>query len=146
MEAGAIFGLIVAAALVLFVIVLVAKAIAIIPQAEAVMRVEPRALSELMHYQTDPRAPRDIIARGIDASPGAASGKIVFSATAAQASAAIDRTDDVTDHDRPLVCPVCGGLPDFASVHATPKNGNVKHLHCGTCGLKLGFALLQLLR
>ena len=53
---------------------------------------------------------------------------------AAQASAAIDRTDDVTDHDRPLVCPVCGGLPDFASVHATPKNGNVKHLHCGTCG------------
>ena len=53
---------------------------------------------------------------------------------AAQASAAIDRTDDVTDHDRPLVCPVCGGLPDFASVHATPKNGTVKHLHCGTCG------------
>ena len=37
---------------------------------------------------------------------------------AAQASAAIDRTDDVTDHDRPLACPVCGGLPDFASVHA----------------------------
>ncbi|TKW68693.1 MAG: pyruvate, phosphate dikinase [Paracoccus denitrificans] len=60
----------------------------IIPQAEAVLRVEPRALSELMHYQIDPRAPRDIIARGIDASPGAASGKIVFSAPAAQAAAA----------------------------------------------------------
>ncbi|MDO5642231.1 MAG: PEP-utilizing enzyme [Paracoccus sp. (in: a-proteobacteria)] len=60
----------------------------IIPKAEAVMRVEPRALSELMHYQTDPRAPRDVIARGIDASPGAASGRIVFSASAAQASAA----------------------------------------------------------
>ena len=29
---------------------------------------------------------------------------------AAQASSAFDRTDDVTDHDRPLVCPVCGGL------------------------------------
>ncbi|WBU55472.1 putative PEP-binding protein [Paracoccus sediminicola] len=60
----------------------------VIPPDEAVMRVEPRALSELMHYQVDPRAPRDIIARGIDASPGAATGRIVFSATAAQACAA----------------------------------------------------------
>lgn len=62
---------------------------------------------------------------------------------AAQASAAIDRTDDVTDHDRPLDCPVCGGLPDFASVHATPKNGNVKHLHCGTCGAHWKFERIR---
>lgn len=62
---------------------------------------------------------------------------------AAQASAAIDRTDDVTDHDRPLVCPVCGGLPDFASVRATPKNGNVKHLHCGTCGAHWKFERIR---
>lgn len=62
---------------------------------------------------------------------------------ATQASAAIDRTDDVTDHDRPLVCPVCGGLPDFASVHATPKNGNVKHLHCGTCGAHWKFERIR---
>ncbi len=62
---------------------------------------------------------------------------------AAQVSAAIDRTDDVTDHDRPLVCPVCGGLPDFASVHATPKNGNVKHLHCGTCGAHWKFERIR---
>ena len=62
---------------------------------------------------------------------------------AAQASAAIDRPDDVTDHDRPLVCPVCGGLPDFASVHATPKNGNVKHLHCGTCGAHWKFERIR---
>lgn len=62
---------------------------------------------------------------------------------AAQASAAIDRTDDVTDHDRPLICPVCGGLPDFASVHATPKNGNVKHLHCGTCGAHWKFERIR---
>lgn len=62
---------------------------------------------------------------------------------AAQASAAIDRTDEVTDHDRPLVCPVCGGLPDFASVHATPKNGNVKHLHCGTCGAHWKFERIR---
>lgn len=62
---------------------------------------------------------------------------------AAQASAAIDRTDDVTDHDRPLACPVCGSLPDFASVHATPKNGNVKHLHCGTCGAHWKFERIR---
>lgn len=62
---------------------------------------------------------------------------------AAQASAAIDRTDAVTDHDRPLACPVCGGLPDFASVHATPKNGNVKHLHCGTCGAHWKFERIR---
>ena len=60
----------------------------IIPQSEAVMRVEPRALADLLHHQVDPRSPRDVIARGIAASPGAATGRIVFSAAAAQAAAA----------------------------------------------------------
>jgi len=60
----------------------------IIGREEAVMRVEPRALSELLHPQVDPRAPRDVFARGIAASPGAAVGRVVFSSTAAQASAA----------------------------------------------------------
>ena len=62
----------------------------IIPESEAVMRVEPRALADLLHQQVDPRAPREVIARGINASPGAATGKIVFTAAAAQASAARD--------------------------------------------------------
>ncbi|WP_406736200.1 putative PEP-binding protein [Thioclava sp. GXIMD4215] len=62
----------------------------VIPRDEALLRVEPRALTELLHYQVDPRAPRDVIARGIAASPGAATGKIVFSASAAQAAAARD--------------------------------------------------------
>lgn len=60
----------------------------IIPSDEALMRIQPRALSDLLHHQVDPREPRDIVARGINASPGAASGKIVFSAAAAQASQA----------------------------------------------------------
>lgn len=60
----------------------------IIAPDEAVLRVEPRALSELLHHQVDPRAPRDRIARGIPASPGAATGRIVFTSAAAQASAA----------------------------------------------------------
>ena len=60
----------------------------IISRDEALLRVEPRALSELLHYQVDPRVPRDKIGRGIAASPGGASGQIVFSAVDAQASAA----------------------------------------------------------
>ena len=60
----------------------------IIERNEAVMRVEPRALSELLHHQVDPRGARDVIAHGIAASPGAATGKLVFSSAAAQASAA----------------------------------------------------------
>lgn len=58
----------------------------ILPE-EAVLRVEPRALSELLHPQVDPRGTRDVFARGIAASPGAAVGKIVFTSDAAQASA-----------------------------------------------------------
>ncbi len=60
----------------------------IIPREDAVMRVEPAALSELLHRQVDPRAKRDLIVRGIAASPGAATGRIVLTANEAQASAA----------------------------------------------------------
>ncbi len=59
----------------------------IIPREEAVMRVEPAALSELLHRQVDPSAERDLIVSGIAASPGAASGRIVLTANEAQASA-----------------------------------------------------------
>ncbi len=62
----------------------------IISREEALMRIEPRALNELLHRQVDPEAPRDVLARGVAASPGAATGKIVFTAEAAQASAARD--------------------------------------------------------
>ena len=60
----------------------------IITPQEAVMRVDPHALSELLHRQVAEDAPRDRIATGIAASPGAATGRIVFSAADAQASAA----------------------------------------------------------
>ncbi|MFT4744071.1 MAG: pyruvate,orthophosphate dikinase, partial [Yoonia sp.] len=60
----------------------------IIPREEAVMRIEPATLSELLHRQIDPSAPRDRIVSGIAASPGAATGRIVLTANEAQASAA----------------------------------------------------------
>jgi len=59
----------------------------VIPRAEALMRVPPRTVSELLHRQIAKDAPRDVIGRGIAASPGAATGKIVFSAADAQAAA-----------------------------------------------------------
>ena len=60
----------------------------VIPKEEAVMRVQPAALSELLHRQVDSSAKRDFLVRGIAASPGAASGHLVFTANEAQASAA----------------------------------------------------------
>ncbi|MEE2945840.1 MAG: pyruvate, phosphate dikinase [Pseudomonadota bacterium] len=60
----------------------------IISHEEALMRIEPRALNELLHRQVDPNAKRDVIGAGVAASPGAASGRLVFSEAAAQASAA----------------------------------------------------------
>ena len=60
----------------------------VISHDEAVLRIPPRGLSELMHRQINPRARRDILGRGVAASPGAATGKLVFSSAGAQASAA----------------------------------------------------------
>ena len=60
----------------------------IISREEALMRVQPQSLNELLHRQVDPAAKRDLIGQGIPASPGAATGKIVFTASAAQAHAA----------------------------------------------------------
>lgn len=60
----------------------------IIPREEALTRIDPRSMNELLHRQVDAGAPRDTLASGIAASPGAATGKIVFSADEAQASAA----------------------------------------------------------
>jgi len=55
----------------------------LITQEEAVLRVDPAALDQLLHPTLDPKAPRDIIAKGLPASPGAASGVVVFDAETA---------------------------------------------------------------
>jgi pyruvate,orthophosphate dikinase len=49
-----------------------------ITQDEAVMRIEPASLDQLLHPTIDPAADRDLIAKGLPASPGAATGKVVF--------------------------------------------------------------------
>ncbi len=56
----------------------------LIPKKEAVMRVQPEQLDHLLHPSFDPKAKRDVIAKGLPASPGAAVGQIVFNAEAAE--------------------------------------------------------------
>ena len=65
----------------------------LIDEAEAVCRIEPASLDQLLHPTLDPDAERRVIARGLPASPGAASGKVVFNAEQAEAMAA--RGEDV---------------------------------------------------
>ncbi|CAK0771683.1 Pyruvate, phosphate dikinase [Azospirillaceae bacterium] len=57
----------------------------LISEAQAVRRIDPNALEQLLHPTLDPSVERHIIARGLPASPGAASGKAVFTAEEAVA-------------------------------------------------------------
>jgi pyruvate,orthophosphate dikinase len=59
----------------------------LIDQAEAVMRVNPSSLDQLLHPMLDPKAPRTLLGKGLPASPGAASGTVVFNADEAESRA-----------------------------------------------------------
>ena len=56
----------------------------LITREEAIGRVEPETLEQILHPSIDPKAPRDVIATGLPASPGAAVGKLVFDAGEAE--------------------------------------------------------------
>lgn len=56
----------------------------VISEEEAVSRVEPSALDQLLHPTLDPKASRTVVASGLPASPGAATGRIVFDADEAE--------------------------------------------------------------
>lgn len=56
----------------------------LITREEAVARIEPSQLDQLLHRRLDPKARLDVIAKGLPASPGAASGAVVFDADEAE--------------------------------------------------------------
>jgi pyruvate, orthophosphate dikinase len=56
----------------------------LITKQEAVARIDPMSLDQLLHPNIDPKAERKVIASGLPASPGAASGEIVFSSEEAE--------------------------------------------------------------
>ena len=63
----------------------------LITREEAVTRIDPAALDQLLHPTIDPSAERKVIATGFPASPGAASGEIVFSSDEAETLKAKDK-------------------------------------------------------
>jgi pyruvate,orthophosphate dikinase len=63
----------------------------LITREQAVARIDPSSLDQLLHPTIDPKASRDVIAIGLPASPGAATGEIVFSSDDAEEARAAGR-------------------------------------------------------
>ncbi|MCW5719203.1 MAG: pyruvate, phosphate dikinase [Bauldia sp.] len=63
----------------------------LISRDDALLRIDPASLDELLHPTIAPNAKRDVLAVGLPASPGAASGEIVFSADEAEAAPKLGR-------------------------------------------------------
>ena len=57
----------------------------LVSREEAIQRIDPLQLDQLLHPTLDPDAPRHVVAKGLPASPGAACGRIAFSASDAEA-------------------------------------------------------------
>ncbi len=95
----------------------------------AVRRVDPVALDHLLHPAFDPSATRRVVAKGLPASPGAASGAVVFTAAAAEAAAAkgeqviLVRTETSPEdiggmHSAQAILTARGGMTSHAAVVA----------------------------
>jgi len=63
----------------------------LITREQAIARIDPASLDQLLHPTLDPQAKREVIATGLPASPGAASGEIVFDADEAERLKALNR-------------------------------------------------------
>jgi pyruvate,orthophosphate dikinase len=96
----------------------------LITKEEAVQRIDPQQLDQLLHPTLDPDAHREIIARGLPASPGAASGKIVFSADEAERQAGAG--------EAVILCRIETSPEDIHGMHAakgilTTRGGMTSH-------------------
>ena len=54
---------------------------------DAILRIQPEMLAQFLHPSLDPNARAEVLAQGLPASPGAASGKIIFDADRAESKA-----------------------------------------------------------
>ena len=96
----------------------------LITKEEAITRIDPQQLDQLLHPTLDPDAQREMIARGLPASPGAASGIIVFSAEEAEKRAG--------QGDAVILCRVETSPEDIHGMHAakgilTTRGGMTSH-------------------
>jgi len=96
----------------------------LIDQKTAVQRVEPQSLDQLLHPTLDPDAPRTLLTKGLPASPGAASGEVVFDADTAEAKA--------KDGQKVILCRIETSPEDIHGMHAaegilTARGGMTSH-------------------
>jgi pyruvate,orthophosphate dikinase len=96
----------------------------LITKEEAVGRIVPAALDQLLHPAIDPKAEKTVLTRGLPASPGAATGAIVFDADVAEARA--------KDGDKVILCRTETSPEDIHGMHAaqgilTSRGGMTSH-------------------
>ena len=96
----------------------------LIDRSAAVSRIEPSSLDQLLHPTLDPEAERNVIARGLPASPGAAAGQVVFTADEAERLAAAG--------EKVILCRVETSPEDIHGMHAaqgivTTRGGMTSH-------------------
>jgi pyruvate,orthophosphate dikinase len=120
----------------------------LIDQNEAIMRVAPEQLDQLLHPSLDPAAAKTVIAKGLPASPGAASGQVVFSADEAEEAAKIGlkvilvrvetSPEDIHGmHAAQGILTARGGMTSHAAVVA---RGMGKCCVAGCGGIKVNYA------
>ncbi len=96
----------------------------LIDKRTAIMRIDPDQIETLMHPMIDPDAQIDVLATGLPASPGAAVGKVVFSAEDAEKAAAKDEKVILV---RPETSPEDIGGMDAAQGILTARGGMTSH-------------------
>ena len=104
----------------------------LIDKKEAVARIVPTSLDQLLHPTLDPKAERKVIAKGLPASPGAASGKVgVLGRRGREAGARRREGDPGAARDQPRGHPRHArrrGHPDLARRHDQPRRrGGARH-------------------
>lgn len=119
----------------------------LIEKEEAVRRIDPLSLDQLLHPTLDPKAHRRVIDRGLPASPGAASGTVVFSAEDAEVKVAqgekvvLVRVETSPEdihgmHVSEGILTARGGMTSHAAVVA---RGMGKPCVCGAGGLRIDY-------
>ena len=117
----------------------------LITENEAVLRLEPSQLDQLLHPAIDENAPRDVLIQGLPASPGAAIGKVVFNSD--EAAALAEKGEDVIlmrvetspedihgMHAARAIVTARGGMTSHAAVVA---RGMGRPCVCGAGGLQI---------
>lgn len=114
---------------------------------ESILRIDPSSLDQLLHPTIDPDAKKDILVKGLPASPGAAMGEIVFSADEAETASHLGRKvilvrietspEDIHGmHASEAILTARGGMTSHAAVVA---RGMGKPCVCGVSELKIDY-------